>query len=92
MGSSTFVCMYAVVSMCDFLGKLFSIGIQKWIYHKIIHNLGTWEMGLYGFVVLLLLILELIKTEGWMVVVLPAATPYPESTHGDADEWRLRIC
>lgn len=58
--------MYAVVvSMCDFLGKLFSIGIQKWIYHKIIHNLGTWEMGLYGFVVLLLLILELIKTEGW---------------------------
>lgn len=52
--------------MCDFLGKLFSIGIQKWIYHKIIHNLGTWEMGLYGFVVLLLLlILELVKTEGW---------------------------
>lgn len=84
--------MYAVVvSMCDFLGKLFSIGIQKWIYHKIIHNLGTWEMGLYGFVVLLLLILELIKTEG-VVVVLPAATPYQASTHGDADEWRLRIC
>lgn len=84
--------MYAVVvSMCDFLGKLLSIGIQKWIYHKIIHNLGTWEMGLYGLRRVVVVDPWINKNRG-VVVVLPAATPYLASTHGDADEWRLRIC